>query len=278
MLHRAIVMLRLVGSIEIHKMRLSQRLDDLNSGWAFDVRAWGLGRLRSASRIRALLVAVVVLAGGAMVSAIAAGDDPRQYVPIKFQIPGQPLAAALQAYSKITGMQLLYESGAAGDRLSVAVDGEYTRDAALRLLLANTDLVIRYTRSNSITLVPASADPDAPPEAVFGGQVDLTLDTLVVRRQRPSSDPSQLRAYSGIIQSDIQHALRKEAKTRSGAYSAGIKLWIDNPRTVRKTELFRSSGDQERDETIARVLDGLQVSQAPPANTPQPVMVMITVR
>lgn len=213
-----------------------------------------------------------------MVSAIAAGDDPRQYVPIKFQIPGQPLAAALQAYSKITGMQLLYESGAAGDRLSVPVEGEYTRDTALRMLLADTDLVIRYTRSNSITLVPASADPDAPPEAVFGGQVDLTLDTLVVRRQRPSSDPSQLRAYSGIIQSDIQHALRKEAKTRSGAYSAGIKLWIDNPRTVRKTELFRSSGDQERDETIARVLDGLQVSQAPPANTPQPVMVMITVR
>jgi len=42
--------------------------------------------------------------------------------------------------------------------------------------------------------------------------------------------------------------------------------------------LFRSSGDQERDETIARVLDGMQVSQAPPANTPQPVMVMITVR
>lgn len=278
MLHRAIVMLRLVGSIEIHKMRLSQRLDDLNSGWAFDARAWGLGRPRSVSRIRALLVAVVVLAGCAMVSAIAAGDDPRQYVPIKFQIPGQPLAAALQAYSKVTGMQLLYESGAAGDRLSVAVDGEYTRDAALRLLLANTDLVIRYTRSNSITLVPASADPDAPPEAVFGEHVDLTLDTLVVRRQRPTGDPSQLRAYSGIIQSDIQHALRKDAKTRNGTYSAGIKLWIDNPRTVRKTELFRSSGDQERDETIARVLDGMQVSQAPPANTPQPVMVMITVR
>jgi hypothetical protein len=47
---------------------------------------------------------------------------------------------------------------------------------------------------------------------------------------------------------------------------------------VKRTELFRSSGDQERDDAIGRLLDGLQVSQAPPANTPQPVMVMITVR
>ena len=259
-------------------MRLSQRLGHLNPGLGFDALAWGLGRLRFGFHMRALAVVAAVVAGGAMVSAIAAGDDPRQYVPIKFQIPSQPLAAALQTYSRLTGVQLLYESGAAGERLSVPVEGEYTRDTALRMLLADTDLVIRYTRSNSITLVPASADPDAPPDAVFGGQADLTLDTLLVRRQKPSSDPSQLRAYTGVIQSDIQHALRKEAKTRTGAYSAGIKLWIDNPRTVRRTELFRSSGDQERDETIARVLDGMQVSQAPPANTPQPVMVMITVR
>lgn len=270
-------MVRLVWSVEVRKMRVSQRLGDPSSGWGFDALASCASRLRLGAHMRGLLV-TVMLAGGAVVSAIAAGDDPRQYVPIKFQIPSQPLATALQTYSRLTGVQLLYESGAAGERLSVPVEGEYTRDAALRMLLADTDLVIRYTRSNSITLVPASADPDAPPEAVFGGGVDLTLDTLVVRRQRPSSDPSQLRAYTGVIQSDIQHALRKEAKTRSGTYSAGIKLWIDNPRTVRKTELFRSSGDQERDETIARVLDGMQVSQAPPANTPQPVMVMITVR
>lgn len=271
-------MLRLVSSVEVHNMRLSQRLGDQNPESGFDALAWRLGRLRIGFGMRAFVILAAIATGGAMVSAIAASDDPREYVPIRFQIPSQPLAAALQTYSKLTGVQLLYESGAAGDRLSVPVEGDYTRDAALRMLLADTDLVIRYTRSNSITLVPASADPDAPPGAVFGGQVDLTLDTLLVRRQRPSSDPSQLRAYTGVIQSDIQHALRKEAKTRTGAYSAGIKLWIDNPRTVRKTELFRSSGDQERDETIARVLDGMQVSQAPPANTPQPVMVMITVR
>lgn len=277
--HGAIVMLRSVSSVEVCKMFLSQRSGDLSPGWAFDVSIEPVRRRMCLGlRMRAFMAVAIMLACATMVSAIAANDDPKQYVPVKFQIPSQPLASALQTYSRVTGVQLLYESGAAGERLSMPVEGEYTRDAALRMLLTNTDLVIRYTRANSITLVPASADPDAPPGAVFAGQADIALDTLLVRRPKPSSDPSQLRAYTGVIQSDIQQALRKDAKTRSGTYSAGIKLWIDSPRTVRKTELFRSSGDHERDETIARVLDGMQVSQAPPANTPQPVMVMITVR
>lgn len=232
-----------------------------------------VGWLRKSAFGIAASVAVVLTT-----AALAASDDAAHFAPMRFSIPSQQLAAALQAYSRATGMQLLYESGATSDRNSPPIDGEFTRDAALRMLIADSDLTIRYTRANSITLVRASSDPDAPPDAIFGSEVDLALDTLLVRRPRPSSDPSQLRAYSGVIQSDIQHALRKDAKTRNGTYSAGIKLWIDNPRTVRKTELFRSSGNQERDETIARVLDGMQVSQAPPLNTPQPVMVMITVR
>ncbi|QUS38445.1 energy transducer TonB [Tardiphaga alba] len=226
----------------------------------------------------ALKIAVLLsIMSAALASAIRASDDARDFAPMQFNIPGQPLASALQTYSRVTGVQLLYESGATNDRDAPAITGEMTRDAALRLLIADTGLMIRYTRANSITLVPAIADPDAPPMAVFD-QADLALDTLLVRKQRPTTDASQLRAYSGVIQADIQQALRKESKTRNGVYSAGIKLWIDGPRTIRRTELFRSSGDHERDDAIGRLLDGLQVSQAPPAHTPQPVMVMITVR
>lgn len=257
----------------IQVMRTDQVITDQWSAAVFLARAF-VEHVRTCALNMTLSIVMVIVTA----SAIAAKDDTAQLAPMRFSIPGQPLASALQAYSRVTGVQLLYESGATGDRTSPPIEGEFTRDGALRMLIADTDLMIRYTRANSITLVRASSDPDAPPDALFGGQADLALDTLLVRRTRPSSDPSQLRAYSGIIQSDIQHALRKDVKTRNGTYSAGIKLWIDNPRTVRKTELFRSSGDQERDETIARVLDGMQVSQAPPANTPQPVMVMITVR
>ena len=214
---------------------------------------------------------------GAIVTATAAGDDRPAPAPLTFNIPSQPLATALQAYSTVTGAQLLYESSAATGRVSTALEGTFTRDSALRILLTDTDLVVRYTRANSITLAPASIDGDEPPAAVFA-KTDLTLDTLRVRSTVERADARQLRAYEGIIQADIQQALKKDSRTRNGSYSAGIKLWIDGPRTVRRTELFRSSGDLDRDGAIGRLLDGLVISQAPPANTPQPVLVMITVR
>jgi len=222
----------------------------------------------------AIAAALVI---GAMATAIAANDDPKDLAPLTFSIPSQSLATALQAYSAVTGTQLLYESSAGIGRVSTSVEGSFTRDTALRILLTDTDLAVRYTRANSITLAPTSEDADAPPAALLA-KADLSLETLRVRAPVDRGDPAQLRAYTGVIQSDIQQALKKDGRTRNGSYSAGIKLWIDGPRTVKRTELFRSSGDPVRDDVISRLLDGLLISQAPPAAMPQPVMVMITVR
>src|SRR5262245_42576885 len=58
---------------------------------------------------------------------------------IAFDIPRQPLAGALQAYGQATGIQVLYESNSALGRTSVAVEGKFTADAALSLLLKETE-------------------------------------------------------------------------------------------------------------------------------------------
>lgn len=258
-------------------MRISLQWSELEPGQRLGARVLWLRAYRRGLPRRLVIVAAIVAALGAMVSAMAASDDPQYLAPLRFNIPSQPLASALQAYSTATGVQLLYESSVANGRYSIGVEGDMTRDAALRILLSGTDLTVHYTRVNSVTLAPAWSDPDNPPAALFN-KADLILEPLRVRRPTDRNDASQLQAYNGIIRADIQQALRKDAKTRSGSYSAGIKLWIDGPRTVQKTELFRSSGDQERDDAISRLLDGLQISQAPPANTPQPVTIIINVR
>jgi hypothetical protein len=258
-------------------MRISQQWSELGPEQRLGARASWLRTYRCGFPRRLMIVAAIVAALGAMVSAMAANDDPQYLAPLRFSIPSQPLASALQAYSTATGVQLLYESGVANGRYSTGVEGDMTRDAALRILLSETDLTIHYARVNSVTLAPALSNPDDPPAALFN-KADLILEPLRIRRPTDRNDGSQLQAYNGIIRADIQQALRKDAKTRSGSYSAGIKLWIDGPRTVQKTELFRSSGDQERDDAISRLLDGLQISQAPPANTPQPVTIIINVR
>jgi hypothetical protein len=179
------------------------------------ITAW-----RNYCRNRPLLTAayaILMLAG-----ICAAGAEEHQATnrvgPIGFHIPAQPLANALQAYGQRTGVQVLYESNSAVGRTSGAVEGNFTPDAALNLLLTGTDLRVRYLRPDAITLAPLStpsADADGPPSAPFA-TADLSLGTLRARGSSDSDSAARLHDYSESVQADIQGALRKNAKTRAG--------------------------------------------------------------
>jgi hypothetical protein len=102
--------------------------------------------------------------------AVANAEGPQPVgsdAPVIFRIPAQPLATALQAYGQRAGVQVLYESDSAVGRQSMAVEGEFTRNQALELLLSGTNLEVHYTRSDAITLVPRGVrgkdDPPADP-------------------------------------------------------------------------------------------------------------------
>jgi hypothetical protein len=199
--------------------------------------------------------------------------------PLSFHIPSQPLAGALQAYSQATGVEVLYESSIAAGLQSTDVEGTFTPKLALGILLTGTDLAVHYTRSDAITLsLPSDEyDPDLPPAHALA-EADLALDTLRVTAGGEQPDQGRLREFSESVQADIESALRKDTRTRSGNYRASVKLWVDPSRTVRRAELAQSTGDTGRDITIAEVLQGLVLRSGPPANTPQPVRVVIVVR
>jgi hypothetical protein len=213
------------------------RPPDCNKAKASGHFSWRLARprvitaWRNYCRNRPLLTvasATLMLAG-----ICAAGAEERQVAntvrPIGFHIPAQPLANALQAYGQRTGVQVLYESNSAVGRMSGAVEGNFTPDAALNLLLTGTDLRVRYLRPDAITLAPLSApsaDGDRPPSAPFA-TADLSLGTLRVRGSSDSDSAARLHDYSESVQADIQGALRKNAKTRAGNYRAVLDIWID---------------------------------------------------
>lgn len=204
------------------------------------------------------------------------GRPPPELGARPFHIPGQSLAGALQTYSQITGVEVLYESSIAAGLQSPEVDGTFTPDQALRRLLTDTDLAIHYTRSDAITLSLPSESDDLPPVHPLGN-ADLALETLHVSAgQRP--DAGHLRQFSESVQEDVESALRKDNRTRAGNYRASVKLWIEPPRTVRRAELAQSTGDIGRDASIAEILRGLVLRNGPPANTPQPVRIVILVR
>ncbi len=198
---------------------------------------------------------------------------------IAFHIPAQSLAGALQAYGQTTGIQVLYESNSAVGRTSVAVEGTFAADAALKLLLTETELKVRYIRPDAITLaLPRAESVGYAAPATPLATSDLSLGTLRVRRSSDGDDGARLRDYSQRVQMDIQNALRKNARTREGNYRAVLDLWIDPARAIERTELFRSTGDRERDEAVVATLRGLTISRPAPANMPQPVRVVIVVK
>jgi hypothetical protein len=100
---------------------------------------------------------------------VAFGEEKTSSIGlVSLHIPEQPLIDALHLYSRQTGVQVMFETASALGHRSQAVEGELTPEAALRTLLADTDLKIRYSRSSAVTLAPASVpDPDEPPGALL---------------------------------------------------------------------------------------------------------------
>ena len=225
---------------------------------------------------RSFLSCAALLIIGVLAAGAAEDQGARPSGPILFRIPAQTLAGALQAYGQATGIQVLYESNSAVGRTSGAVEGTFAADTALNLLLKGTDLRVRYIRPDAITLAPPSMEgvSRAPP-AVQPAASDLSLGTLRVRGSGGSD--GRLQDFSQGVQMDIQNALRKNPRTRDGSYRVVLDLWIDAARTIERTELYRSTGDRDRDAAVAATLRGVTISRPAPANVPQPVRVGIVV-
>ncbi|MFC5345568.1 TonB-dependent receptor domain-containing protein [Brevundimonas staleyi] len=111
--------------------------------------------------------AVVVAAAGLAVAQPATHD---------FNIPSQDLASALQAYSRVTREQIVFDNQRTAGRVSAAVVGRYTTEEALRRLLAGTGLSVR--RGSSGVLMVVSGAP-AQSEAA-----SVELDEILVTGSR----------------------------------------------------------------------------------------------
>ena len=90
-----------------------------------------------------------------------------------FNVGAGPLLQALSRYSEITGVQLIYSTGAAKGLSSPGLQGDYTAQAALARLTIGTGLVPRMISASSATL-----------EAPFTVQGAHTLDAVNVQGQQ----------------------------------------------------------------------------------------------
>jgi hypothetical protein len=174
-----------------------------------------------------------------------------------FDIPGQPLADALDLYARLTGRAALVDQERVVNRRAATVRGLFTRDEALRVLLAGTGLSVRYVGSDAFTLAPSDA---------------------AIGSRGPGERPSlQRNGYFAAVQAALVDALCRQAETEPGGYRLAVQLWFSPSGTVRALHLLDSTGDVARDAAISRRLEAIAAGE-PPLDVPQPVTIALMPR
>ena len=128
-----------------------------------DYCAKGAVRRPNGGLIRSLLCGTVLAGAMALqvpavqaADADAAGSPPLEQAqsaaPRAYDIPGGPLAAALNRFADESGLQMIYDAALASGLQTQGIQGRYTAEQALRLLLTGTGVSWHFAGEKSVTL------------------------------------------------------------------------------------------------------------------------------
>jgi periplasmic protein TonB len=85
--------------------------------------------------------------------------------------------------------------------------------------------------------------------------------------------------YAGLLKNEILDSLETESGARSGGYTVVVRVWVRPDGTIDHVRIAQSSGDRERDRVIETALSRItRLSQAPPADMPEPISLRIVSR
>lgn len=80
-----------------------------------------------------------------------------------YAIPAGPLAPALNRFADESGLQLIYSAELAENARTRGIQGSYTPEQALRLLLAGSGIAYSFAGADTVTLTSATAQSDNGP-------------------------------------------------------------------------------------------------------------------
>ncbi len=117
-------------------------------------------------------------------------DEVAEY---KVELAAQPLSEALKSLADQTGLQVVFFSEVTDGVQSVALNGEFTSDAALDELLADSGLSYEYINDKAVTIRPVRAGTSEGHE--LGKSQPASRQTLLAQAQTPAAQ-SQTTAQS----------------------------------------------------------------------------------
>jgi hypothetical protein len=173
--------------------------------------------------------------------------------PIDFDIPAQPLATALEAFSAVSGYQILMGDAGSGAGYSRAIKGAFFPKEALIQVISGTGLEVRFTAAEAAILI--------------GHVSSRNLSTPAL----PGGDQEQFEAQ---LQNDVMRVLCRNEATRPGHYRTALDLWVNPSGYVERAEPLSSTGDPDRDKRIVAALEALH-SVPPPPGLGQPTTLLL---
>lgn len=135
------------------------------------------------------IVLALMLAGPALMSAFAQDGG------VPFDIPAQPLPAALDVFAEQAHVQMLYKAEAVSGLQSTAVSGQFTPAQALQNLLQGTGLSVQSGGPNTMTVVKpeagSSSEAGPVPPAQLKAQKPVKVPEIVVKELRQRDDDTK---------------------------------------------------------------------------------------
>ena len=149
--------------------------------------------------VSAVLRALSICAPVALVDAPATLAQAVQTTALAADIPAQPLAQALEAFARLTGLQLVYVSEVVRDQRSHAVPSGLGAPDALGRMLEGTGLEFQYLTPRSVHILAAVIGP--PKQAVTQIPAGEALPEVIVTADRREEDlqnvPMTIQVLSG---------------------------------------------------------------------------------
>lgn len=173
--------------------------------------------------------------------------------PIEFNIPSQPLGSALETYARISSREVLYDSTLANGRRSSLVDGVYTPDVALQILLAGTGLVSNFKDKDFFVVSP--------------GPAEISATTAAGTRS------AEHMRYYGRLQTSLKAAFCA-SHVLTDDHRVAARLWIGQRGDVLQARRLASTSN-ELDQKIEAILLGMRLGSPPPTGFAQPVTIVI---
>lgn len=133
----------------------------------------------------------------------------------RYDIQSQPLPAALRQYSRISGVQVVFDSADGEGARSAPLQGDYTDEQALSALLMGTGLSAKRSGAGAVTVQRESAPAAAGV---------IVTDTLSVGAGAYDDAPRDERGYDEVYDADVStvYAGKEQIERYKGAAPADV--------------------------------------------------------